>query len=77
MGREVGCMIIEGQWLFVGIPDAVKVCITLRICRLITASEVHRTYLPGVACPNVDWARATATTSRLALSNFLYKLFKV
>uniref|UniRef100_A0A0D3F8U9 C3H1-type domain-containing protein n=1 Tax=Oryza barthii TaxID=65489 RepID=A0A0D3F8U9_9ORYZ len=25
MGREIGCMISEGPWLFVGIPDAVKV----------------------------------------------------
>ena len=25
MGREVGFMISEGPWLFVGIPDAVKV----------------------------------------------------
>ncbi|XP_078174322.1 zinc finger CCCH domain-containing protein 17-like [Carex rostrata] len=25
MGREVGCMISEGPWLFVGIPDSIKV----------------------------------------------------
>jgi len=25
MGREVGFMISEGPWLFVGIPDAVKI----------------------------------------------------
>ncbi|CAL4884662.1 unnamed protein product [Urochloa decumbens] len=25
MGREVGCMINEGPWLFIGIPDGVKV----------------------------------------------------
>ena len=33
MGREVGFMISEGPWLFVGIPDAVKVSNT-------TVSEV-------------------------------------
>jgi len=32
MGREVGCMISEGPWLFVGIPDAVKVRNTSTLC---------------------------------------------
>jgi hypothetical protein len=41
MGREVGCMIMEGPWLFVGIPDAVKVGITLQFCRVTTVSEVE------------------------------------
>ena len=25
LGGEVGCMISEGPWIFVGIPEAVKV----------------------------------------------------
>ncbi|KAK3154900.1 hypothetical protein QOZ80_2BG0196390 [Eleusine coracana subsp. coracana] len=37
MGREVGCMIIEGSWLFVGIPDAVKVW------NMQTAAEMNLT----------------------------------
>jgi WD40 repeat protein len=37
MGREVGCMISEGPWLFVGIPDAVKVW------NMQTAAEMNLT----------------------------------
>lgn len=59
LGGEVGCMISEGPWIFVGIPNAVKVgqeslLTSAYCCKLLyfTTSFIHGYGFLGVEHPS-------------------------